>query len=389
MKIPFSPPDMGEDEIREVTAALQSGWITTGPRTKKFENMITEFCMSKRSACFDSCTSALEMTLRILGVGEGDEVIVPAYTYTASASVICHVGAKPVMIDCAKNSIQMDYDRLPDLINGRTKVIIPVDVGGVPCDYEKIYDAVFAKKSLFVPANEKQESFGRVVVMADGAHSLGASRNQQYTGSLADFTAFSFHAVKNLTTGEGGAITWNRAVPLNDEELYEQYMLYSLHGQSKDALSKTQLGAWEYDIVGPYYKCNMTDIAAAIGIAQMKRYPAILKRRKKLIEYYNRELKDEPRFSSSGHLYMVKFSGRDENYRNSFIEKMANLGVAANVHYKPLPMHTAYKKLGFDIKDFPNAFEMYSNEMTLPLYSKLTDEEAAYVIDCFKKCIKY
>lgn len=400
MKIPFSPPDMGEDEISEVTAALQSGWITTGPRTKKFENMITEFCMSKRSACFDSCTSALEMTLRILGVGEGDEVIVPAYTYTASASVICHVGAKPVMIDCAKNSIQMDYDRLPDLINERTKVIIPVDVGGVPCDYEKIYDAVFAKKSLFVPANEKQESFGRVVVMADGAHSLGASRNQQYTGSLADFTAFSFHAVKNLTTGEGGAITWNRAVPLNDEELYKQYMLYSLHGQSKDALSKTQLGAWEYDIVGPYYKCNMTDIAAAIGIAQMKRYPAILKRRKKLIEYYNRELKmpgvsvlkhysDEPRFSSSGHLYMVKFSGRDENYRNSFIEKMANLGVATNVHYKPLPMHTAYKKLGFDIKDFPNAFEMYSNEMTLPLYSKLTDEEAAYVIDCFKKCIKY
>lgn len=400
MKIPFSPPDMGDDEVREVTAALQSGWITTGPRTKKFENMITEFCMSKRSACFDSCTSALEMTLRILGVGEGDEVIVPAYTYTASASVICHVGAKPVMIDSASNSIQMDYDRLPDLINERTKVIIPVDVGGVPCDYEKIYDAVFAKKSLFVPANDKQESFGRVVVVADGAHSLGASRNQQYAGSLADFTAFSFHAVKNLTTGEGGAITWNRAVPLDDDELYKQYMLFSLHGQSKDALSKTQLGAWEYDIIGPYYKCNMTDIAAAIGIAQLRRYPAILKRRKKLIEYYNRELKDmgvsvlkhysdEPRFASSGHLYMVKFTGKDEQYRNSFIEKMANLGVATNVHYKPLPMHTAYKKLGFDIKDFPNAYKMYSNEMTLPLYSKLTDEEAAYVIECFKKCMKY
>jgi len=400
MKIPFSPPDIGEDEIKEVTAALQSGWITTGPRTKKFEKMITEFCMSEKSACFDSCTSALEMTLRILGVGQGDEVIVPAYTYTASASVICHVGAKPVMIDCGKNSIQMDYDRLPELINSRTKVIIPVDVGGVPCDYDKIYDAVFAKKSIFRSANENQESFGRIVVMADGAHSLGASRNQKYTGTLADFTAFSFHAVKNLTTAEGGAITWNRAVPIDSNYLYKQYMLYSLHGQSKDALSKTQLGAWEYDIIGAYYKCNMTDIAAAIGIAQLKRFPDMLKRRKKIIQYYDRELKDlnvsvlkhysdDPRFSSSGHLYMVKFDGKGEEYRNSFIEKMANLGVATNVHYKPLPMHTAYKKLGFDINDFPNAYKMYSNEMTLPLYSSLTDEAAEYIIDCFKKCIRY
>ncbi len=396
MKIPFSPPDVGEEEIAEVTAALKSGWITTGPRTKKFENMITEFCMSKKSACFDSCTSALEMTLRVLGVGEGDEVIVPAYTYTASASVICHVGAKPVMIDCAKNSVQLDYDRLPELITERTKVIIPVDVGGVPCDYDRIYDAVIAKRKLFEPANEMQERFGRVIVMADGAHSLGARRNQMMTGSLADFTAFSFHAVKNLTTAEGGAITWRRDLPVDSDELYRQYMLLSLHGQSKDALAKTKLGAWEYDIAGPYYKCNMTDIAAAIGIAQMKRFPAMLKRRKRIIEFFDRELSDcgvsmlkhyGDKFSSSGHLYLVKLIGKDEEYRNAVIERMANLGVATNVHYKPLPMHTAYKKLGFDIADFPNSFEMYRNEITLPLYSCMTDEQAIYIVDCFRKSI--
>ena len=366
MKIPFSPPDIGEDEIREVTAALQSGWITTGPRTKKFENRITEFCMSEKSACFDSCSAALEMTLRVLGVGEGDEVIVPAYTYTASASVICHVGAKPVMIDCSKNSVQMDYDRLPDLINERTKVIIPVDLGGVPCDYDRIFEAVMAKKSLFRPSGKLQEVFGRVIVLADGAHSFGARRNQLATGSLSDFTAFSFHAVKNLTTAEGGAITWKRQYGLDSDELYRQYMLLSLHGQSKDALSKTQLGAWEYDIVGTYHKCNMTDIAAAIGLAQLNRYPAMLKRRRRLIEFYDRELQgtgvavmqhfsDKDRLVSSGHLYLVKLTGKDEAYRNKMIDRMAGLGVATNVHYKPLPMFTAYKKLGFDIKDFPNA----------------------------------
>ncbi len=398
MKIPFSPPDIGEDEISEVTAALKSGWITTGPRTKKFENMITEFCMSRKSACFDSCTAALEMTLRVLGIGDGDEVIVPAYTYTASASVICHVGAKPVMIDCSKNSVQLDYERLSELINEKTKAIIPVDIGGVPCDYDKIYNAVLTKKSLFSPKNKIQEQIGRVVVLADGAHSFGARRNQQMTGSLADFTAFSFHAVKNLTTAEGGAITWNRNLRMDEEELYKKYMLLSLHGQSKDALAKTRLGAWEYDIEGPYYKCNMTDIAAAIGIAQLRRFPAMLKRRKRIIEFYDRELSecgvsmlkhysDKQKFYSSGHLYLVKLIGRDEEYRNTVIERMANLGVATNVHYKPLPMHTAYKNLGFDISDFPNAYEMYKNEITLPLYSKLTDDEVMYIVDCFKKSL--
>ena len=398
MKIPFSPPDIGEEEVNEVAAALRSGWITTGPRTKKFENRLTEFCMSRKTACFDSCSSGLEMTLRALGVGRGDEVIVPAYTYTASASVICHVGAKPVMIDCAPNSVQIDYDRLPSLINQRTKVIIPVDVGGVPCDYDRIYEAVFSKRKLFVPSSEMQDIFGRVIVLADGAHSLGARRNQLMAGALADFTAFSFHAVKNLTTAEGGAVTWKRFEGLDDEELYKTFMLLSLHGQSKDALAKSKAGGWEYDIVAPYYKCNMTDIAAAIGLVQLKRFPGMLKRRKRIIEYYDRELQDcgvsmmqhyseKEKFSSSGHLYLVKLIHRDEEYRNKVIERMANLGVATNVHYKPLPMLTAYKNLGYRIEDFPNAFDMYRNEITLPLYSGLTDEEVFYIIDSFKKCI--
>ena len=398
MKIPFSPPDIGEEEINEVAAALRSGWITTGPRTKKFENRLTEFCMSRKTACFDSCSSGLEMTLRALGVGRGDEVIVPAYTYTASASVICHVGAKPVMIDCAPNSVQIDYDRLPSLINQRTKVIIPVDVGGVPCDYDRIYEAVFSKRKLFVPSSEMQDIFGRVIVLADGAHSLGARRNQLMAGALADFTAFSFHAVKNLTTAEGGAVTWTRFEGLDDEELYKTFMLLSLHGQSKDALAKSKAGGWEYDIVAPYYKCNMTDIAAAIGLVQLKRFPGMLKRRKRIIEYYDRELQDcgvsmmqhyseKEKFSSSGHLYLVKLINRDEEYRNKVIERMANSGVATNVHYKPLPMLTAYKNLGYRIEDFPNAFDMYKNEITLPLYSGLTDDEVFYIIDSFKKCI--
>ena len=399
MKIPFSPPDITEEEINEVAAALRSGWITTGPRTKKFENQITEYCMSNRTVCLSSCTAALELTLRVLGVGRGDEVIVPAYTYTASASVICHVGAKPVLIDCAPNSVQMDYDRLPELINQRTKVIIPVDIGGVPCDYDRIYDAVKAKRNLFIPNNDYQLAFGRVIVLADGAHSFGARRNQLMTGALADFTAFSFHAVKNLTTAEGGAVTWKRIDGVDSDELYKKYQLLSLHGQSKDALAKTKIGSWEYDIVAPYYKCNMTDITAAIGLAQMKRYSMLLKRRKRIIEFYDRELQgssvsmlqhfsEKEKFASSGHLYLAKLIGRDEEYRNKVIERMANMGVATNVHYKPLPMLTAYKNMGFDIKDFPNAYKMYENEISLPLYSRLTNDEVYYIMDCFKKAIR-
>ncbi len=399
MNIPFSPPDIGDEEINEVVDTLKSGWITTGPKTKKFEKLIAGYCMSDRAACFDSCTSALETTLRVLGVKKGDEVIVPAYTYTASASVICHVGARPVMIDCAKNSIQMDYDRLPELIGPLTKAVIAVDVGGVPCDYDKIYDAVYSKRSVFVPSSPLQEIYNRVVVIADGAHSFGAKRNYTMSGSLADFTAFSFHAVKNLTTGEGGAITWKKHSDLDSDELYRQYMLLSLHGQSKDALAKTRLGAWEYDIVGPYFKCNMTDIMASIGIAQLRRYPRLLKRRRQLIEFYNRELSElsvsvlqhyseKEKFSSSGHLYLVKLLWEDEEYRNEVIKKMAGMGVSTNVHYKPLPMMTAYKNMGFDINDYPNAYDMYKNEITLPLYSKLTDEQAQYVVDCFKKAVK-
>ncbi len=398
MKIPFSPPDISEEEINEVAAALRSGWITTGPRTKKFENLITQYCMSEKTVCLSSCTAALELTLRVLGIGRGDEVIVPAYTYTASAAVICHVGAKPVMIDCAPNSVQMDYDKLPELISPQTKAIIPVDVGGVPCDYDRIYDVVKAKKNLFIPRNRYQAAFGRVIVIADGAHSFGARRYQLMTGNLADFTAFSFHAVKNLTTAEGGAVTWKRIMGIDSNELYKEYQLLSLHGQSKDALAKTKVGAWEYDIIAPYYKCNMTDITAAIGIAQMQRYPMLLKRRRRIIEFYDRELQgfklsmlqhysDKEKFTSSGHLYLVKLTDRDEKYRNKVIERMANMGVATNVHYKPLPMMTAYKNMGFDINDFPNAYKMYENEITLPLYSKLTNDEVYYIMDCFKKSI--
>lgn len=399
MNIPFSPPDIGDEEINEVTDTLKSGWITTGPKTKKFEKLITNFCMSDRTVCFDSCTAALEMTLRILGIKRGDEVIVPAYTYTATASAVCHIGAKPVMIDCMPNSVQIDYDSIPELINENTKAIIPVDVAGVPCDYDRVFDAVCSKRSLFKPSAPIQDIYNRVIVVADGAHSFGAKRNYQMSGTLADFTAFSFHAVKNLTTGEGGAVTWRKHSDLNSDELYKQYMLLSLHGQSKDALAKTQLGSWEYDIIGPYFKCNMTDIMASIGLAQLKRYSSILKRRRQIIEFYDRELADQrvsvlqhysdkDKFSSSGHLYLVKIMWEDEEYRNRVIKKMASYGVATNVHYKPLPMMTAYKRMGFDIEDFPNAYNMYKNEITLPLYSKLTDEQAQYVIDCFKKAIR-
>lgn len=398
MKIPFSPPDIGEDEINEVVDTLRSGWITTGPKTKKFENQLTAYCMSDKTVCLDSCTSALEMTLRLLGVKKGDEVIVPAYTYTATASAVCHTGAKPILIDCAPNSIQMDYDMLPDLISTKTKAIIPVDVGGVPCDYDRIYDAVNAKKYLFVPSSPLQQAFGRIIVLADAAHSLGARRNFLKIGALADFTAFSFHAVKNLTTGEGGAVTWKNHPDIDSEELYRQFMILTLHGQTKDAYTKTQLGSWEYDILGPFFKCNMTDIMASIGIAQLKRLPAMLKRRRKIIDFYNRELSDEPvsvlqhysekeKFMSSGHLYLVKLMWQEEEYRNDVIRRLADYGVAANVHYKPLPMFTAYKRIGYNIDDFPNAYNMFKNEITLPLYSKMTDEEAAYVIDSFKRAV--
>ncbi len=399
MKIPFSPPDIGEDEINEVADTLKSGWITTGPKTKKFENQITSYCMSDRTVCLDSCTSALEMTLRMLGVKRGDEVIVPAYTYTATASVVFHVGARPVMIDCAPNTIQIDYDRLPYLINSNTKAVIPVDVGGVPCDYDRVFEAVNSKKSLFTPNTPIQEIFGRAVVLADAAHSFGAKRNFLKSGAMADFTAFSFHAVKNLTTGEGGAVTWRKHPDLDSDELYRRFMLLTLHGQTKDALSKTQLGSWEYDIAGPYFKCNMTDITASIGLAQLKRFPAMLKRRRKLIEYYNRELNDcgvsvlqhysdKEKFYSSGHLYLTKLMWQEEDYRNEVINRLAEMGVSANVHYKPLPMLTAYKHLGYDINEFPNAYDMYKNEITLPLYSKMTDEEAQYVVACYKKALE-
>ena len=397
MNIPFSPPDIGEEEINEVVDTLKSGWITTGPKTKRFENQLTAYCMSDRTVCTDSCTSALEMTLRLLGIRKGDEVIVPAYTYTATASAVCHVGATPVMIDCAPHTIQIDYERLPYLINSRTKAVIPVDVGGVPCDYDKIYDAVMSRKNVFIPFGSLQEIFGRAVIIADAAHSLGAKRNLKKTGVLADFTAFSFHAVKNLTTGEGGAVTWIKHPDIDSDELYRQFMLLTLHGQTKDALSKVQLGSWEYDIAGPFYKCNMTDIMASIGIAQLRRFPAMLRRRRKLIEYYNRELSDQSvsvlqhygdTFTSSGHLYLVKLMWQEEDYRNEIIRRLAENGVAANVHYKPLPMMTAYKRMGYDIQDFPNAYDMYKNEISLPLYSKMTDDEAQYVMETFKQVLE-
>ena len=399
MKIPFSPPDITDAEIDEVVDTLQSGWITTGPKTKKFENMITKFCMSDRTVCLSSCTAALEMTLRVLGVKRGDEVIVPAYTYTATASAVCHVGATPILIDCMPKSVQMDYEKLPYLITSKTKVIIPVDIGGVPCDYDKIFEVAEKQRSLFVPSGPLQEAFGRVIVLADAAHSIGAKRSLQRTGALADFTAFSFHAVKNLTTGEGGAVTWKKHPGIDSDSLYQQYMLLSLHGQSKDALAKTQLGAWEYDIIGTYFKCNMTDITAAIGIAQLQRLPEMLKRRKKIVDFYNRELanqsvsvlqhySEKEKWLSSCHLYLVKLLWQDEEYRNSVIEKMAGYGVATNVHYKPLPMFTAYQRMGYRIDDFPNAFEMYKNEITLPLYSKMTDDQAQYVMESFKRATR-
>lgn len=398
MKIPFSPPDIGEEEINEVADTLRSGWITTGPKTKKFEERIAEFCGTSKAVCLNSATASLEMTLRILGIGEGDEVIVPAYTYTASASVICHVGAKPVIVDCAKGKFHLDSEILSNAITERTKAVIPVDIGGAMCDYDSIFKAVEAKKSLFMPKNQLQEGFGRVIVVADAAHSFGAEYKSKKSGSVADFTAFSFHAVKNLTTAEGGAVTWCDRDFIDNESLYKQYMLISLHGQNKDALAKTKAGSWEYDIVAPYYKCNMTDIMASIGLVQLKRYPQMLKRRREIIEYYNSQLQRlgmeymehyTKESESSGHLYISRLTGYDSDFRNNVISDMAEMGVATNVHYKPLPMLTAYKNLGFDINDYPNAFELYQNEITLPLYSTLTDKQIEYVIDCLNKALKH
>lgn len=396
MKIPFSPPDISEQEVQEVTAALLSGWITTGPRTKEFERQIAQFCEAKVAVCQNSATACLEAILRILGVGPGDEVITSAYTYTASASPVCHVGAKLVFVDTKPDSYEMDYEKLADAINENTKVVIPVDIGGVPCDFDAINKVIERTRHLFKPANKIQEAIGHVVVVDDAAHAFGASWHGKKVGSITDFTSFSFHAVKNFTTAEGGALMWKPIDGIDDSWLYNQFQLNSLHGQSKDALAKTQLGAWEYDIITPAYKSNMTDLTAAIGLVQLKRYPDMLKRRKELIAHYDQELagldlqlRDHYTADhiSSGHLYQVRLLGRDEQQRNDIIVKMAERGIATNVHFKPLPMMTAYKKLGADISDYPNAYNQYKNEITLPLYTKLTDEQVEYILENFKEVI--
>ena len=392
--IAFSPPDITEEEIAEVADTLRSGWITTGPKTKKFENKIAAFCHTSKAVCLNSATACAEMSLRVLGIGPGDEVITSAYTYTASASVAVHVGATLVLVDTQPDSYEMDYEKLESAITEKTKAIIPVDLGGVICDYDKIYDIVEKKKSLFRPSTEIQKKMGRIAVVADGAHAFGATKNGKHSGEIADFTSFSFHAVKNLTTAEGGAAVWRDIDGIDNEEIYKQFMLLSLHGQSKDALAKTQLGAWEYDIIAPYYKCNMTDILAAVGLVQQKRYKGLLARRKEIIERYDEWIKDDDIMTlkhfdggniSSGHLYLVRVLPYNEEKRNSLITAMAEAGIATNVHFKPLPMHTAYKNLGFDIKDFPNSYEMYKNEITLPLHTCLTDEQTEYIIENFNR----
>ena len=395
--ISFSPPDITEAEIKEVAEALRSGWITTGPRTKKLEKEIANYCGTNKVVCLNSATASLELNLRVLGIGPGDEVITSAYTYTASASVIDHIGAKIVLVDTAAGSYEMDYEKLESVITERTKAIIPVDLAGIPCNYSKIYEIINYKKHLFKPKNKIQKAIGRVVVCADAAHAFGACQNGKKVGNIADFTSFSFHAVKNFTTAEGGASTWKDIAGIDNEELYHEYQLLSLHGQSKDALAKTQLGAWEYDIKGTYYKCNMTDIMAAIGIVQFKRYPELLKRRKAIITKYDEGLAEcnvdvlkhyTKEYVSSGHLYLVRLLGKDSVYRNAFIKKMAERGIATNVHYKPLPMHSAYKNFGFDIKDYPNAYAQFANEITLPLHTLLSDDDVKYIIDNFKSVQK-
>ena len=395
--ISFSPPDISELEIREVCEALRSGWITTGPRVKEFEKRLSNYVHTNKVVCLGSATAAEELILRLLGIGEGDEVLVPAYTYTSSAAAAIHVGATVKFIDSQPDSCEMDYDAMEAAITEKTKAVIPVDLGGIVCDYDRIYEAVENKRDLFKPTNDIQKAIGRVAVVADCAHALGASWHGKMTGEIADFSSFSFHAVKNLTTAEGGAATWRSIPGMDDEVIYHEFQFYSLHGQSKDALAKTQLGAWEYDIVGTWYKCNMTDVAAAMGLAQFERYPGMLARRKEIIGRYNAAFKPlgvevlnhyTDDYTSSGHLYITRVPGIGDQQRREIIIKMAEAGVACNVHDKPLPMHTAYKKLGFDIKDYPNSFKHYENEITLPLHTKLTDEEIEYVIETYCGIVK-
>lgn len=387
--ISFSPPDISESEIEEVAAALRSGWITTGPRTKALEKRIAEWVGTEKCVCLNSQTACAEMALRVMGIGEGDEVITSAYTYTASASVVCHVGAKLILIDTQKDGFEMDYDALENAITERTKAIIPVDLGGVPCDYDRLFKIVEKKRNLYTPENDMQKALGRVAVMADTAHAFGASWHGEMVGSIADFSSFSFHAVKNFTTAEGGALTWRTIPGVSNEDIYKQLQLLSLHGQSKDALAKTRLGAWEYDIIGTWYKCNMTDVAAAIGLKQFERYPDMLKRRKEIIETYDAAFRPlgievlhhyTDAYASSGHLYLTRVPGITPEQRNEIIMKMAEQGIACNVHYKPLPMHTAYKNMGFDIQDYPNAYAHFANEISLPLHTCLTDADVVYVI---------
>ena len=397
MNISFSPPDISEKEIEEVVSALKSGWITTGPKTKEFEKKITNYCGSAKTVCLSSATTALEMTLRLLGIGEGDEVIVPAYTYTATCSVICHVGATPVMIDSQKDKEEMDYSKLNEAITEKTKVIMPVDIAGILCDYNKIYEIIENKKELFTANNDLQEAYGRIIVLADCAHGFGAIQNNKTAGNLADFTCFSFHAVKNLTTAEGGAVTWKNHNGIDCEKLYKQLQILSLHGQTKDALEKTQKGSWEYDILLPAYKCNMTDVQAGIGLAQLERYDSMLKRRHDIIKKYDEGFKDSKvicpkHFSenstSSAHLYLTRIKGITLEQRNEIIIKMEERGISTNVHYKPLPMLTAYKNLGFDIKDYPNSYKLFENEISLPIYSTLSDDAVDYIIKNFLDILK-
>ena len=394
--IKFSPPDITQEEIDEVIDTLKSGWITTGPKTKQFEKEIANYCGTNKAVCLNSNTAGLELILRILGIGKGDEVIVPAYTYTASASVIEHVGAKIVFVDCKKDSFEMDYDKINSVINSNTKAIIAVDIAGIPANYDEIYKIVNDNKDKFVANNEIQETIGRIAIIADGAHSFGATYKGIHTGKLADFTSFSFHAVKNLTTAEGGAVTWKSIEGTDDDYLYSQFMLWSLHGQNKDALAKTKSNGWEYDIKIPGYKCNMTDIMASIGLAQLRRYDKLLARRKEIINKYNEAFSEldvtvldhyNNEISSSGHLYLMRLNGKDEEYRNEIIRKLSEKGIPTNVHYKPLPMMTAYKNLGYDIKDFPNAYDMYKNEITLPLHTLLDDEQVEYIIKSVKEVL--
>lgn len=404
MKVSFSPPDITEEEIEEVADTLRSGWITTGPKTKEFERQIAEYCRTEKAVCLNSATACMEMTLRLFGIGPGDEVITTAYTYTATASSICHTGAKPVVVDTGRDSFEIDYENLEKYITPATKAVMPVDIAGMPCDYDKIYEVIEKKRELFRPGDNKyQKALGRILVLADCAHGFGAQSGDMRSGRLADFTAFSFHAVKNLTTAEGGAVVWNPVPGVDPEEIYREYMLLSLHGQSKDALAKTKAGAWEYDILSPAYKCNMTDIQASLGLVQLRRYPELLKRRREIIEAYDRglmainekldgvTLESLKHFRgqriSSGHLYLTRLLGCTRSQRDAVIEEMAGRGVAVNVHYKPLPMLTAYKNMGMDVEDYPNAYHMFENELSLPLHTLLTDEQVEYVLDTLRESL--